>query len=564
MKIGAKIATGFLIVVLLMTVSGGISWYLLQQIRHSSDQIQDVTLPLMAKTNYAALLGARQVAALRGYVITNDEKFLQEYKDLNKEADAIQAELVAKSITPQGKQYAQEVMALADQYEKIIMEKVVPLQKAGKKEELITLMGTEVAPVAGKLSEKYKEYIKFREKQINDTFDVSQDQMEQAKIIILIFLLIAFISSIVIAVVITRKVAGPIKLAVQDLNTISSGDYSITVPEAILRGKDEVADMARAMDQMVQSMRTMLRKISASADHVASSSEELTASAEQSATAANQVAHSMVDVASGASEQRRYVGEATEHIGQLSEGIDHIAVKITSVAEQSAQSADRAQAGGKAVDKAVSQMVQIETTVNTSAQVVAKLGERSKEIGQIVDAISGIAGQTNLLALNAAIEAARAGEQGRGFAVVAEEVRKLAEQSQEAAKRIADLIQEIQGDTDKAVIAMEHGTREVKTGAAVVDEAGSAFREIADLVTHVSGQIQDISAAVEQMAASSQNVVGAVQRIDSFSDTNASEAQSVSAASEEQLASMEDVASASRSLAHLAQDLQSAVSRFRL
>ncbi|MDU2064617.1 MAG: MCP four helix bundle domain-containing protein, partial [Sporomusaceae bacterium] len=286
MKIGAKIATGFLIVVLLMTVSGGISWYLLQQIRHSSDQIQDVTLPLMAKTNYAALLGARQVAALRGYVITNDEKFLQEYKDLNKEADAIQAELVAKSITPQGKQYAQEVMALADQYEKIIMEKVVPLQKAGKKEELITLMGTEVAPVAGKLSEKYKEYIKFREKQINDTFDVSQDQMEQAKIIILIFLLIAFISSIVIAVVITRKVAGPIKLAVQDLNTISSGDYSITVPEAILRGKDEVADMARAMDQMVQSMRTMLRKISASADHVASSSEELTASAEQSATAA--------------------------------------------------------------------------------------------------------------------------------------------------------------------------------------------------------------------------------------------------------------------------------------
>ncbi|MDU2066940.1 MAG: MCP four helix bundle domain-containing protein, partial [Sporomusaceae bacterium] len=286
MKIGAKIATGFLVVVLLMAVSGGISWYLLQQIRHSSDDLQDDTLPRLLQTNHAALLGARQITALRGYVITNDEKYIQEFKGLNNDSDAIVKELEAQARTPRGKQYAQEIMTLSDQYEKLITEKLVPLQKAGKKEEVIALMNTELAPAANKLSDKYQEYIKFREQQINKIFDDSQAQMEQAKMIILIFLIIAFISSILIAVVITRKVAGPIKLAVQDLNTISSGDYSVTIPEAFLRGKDEVADMARAMDQMVQSMRTMLRKISASADHVASSSEELTASAEQSATAA--------------------------------------------------------------------------------------------------------------------------------------------------------------------------------------------------------------------------------------------------------------------------------------
>jgi len=93
-----------------------------------------------------------------------------------------------------------------------------------------------------------------------------------------------------------------------------------------------------------------------------------------------------------------------------------------------------------AVEKAITQMGHIEESVIRSAHVVAKLGERSKQIGQIVDTISGIAGQTNLLALNAAIEAARAGEQGRGFAVVAEEVRKLAEQSQDAAKQIPSII----------------------------------------------------------------------------------------------------------------------------
>jgi len=196
--------------------------------------------------------------------------------------------------------------------------------------------------------------------------------------------------------------------------------------------------------------------------------------------------------------------------------------------------------------------------------VVAKLGERAKEIGQIVDTIAGIAGQTNLLALNAAIEAARAGEQGRGFAVVAEEVRKLAEQSQEAAGKIAELIGEIQGDTDKAVVAMNDGTREVKTGAEVVNAAGAAFREIVTLVSQVSVSVKEISAAVQEMAGGSQQIVGAVKKIDTLSKSSAAEAQSVSAAAEEQLASMEEIASSSQALAQLAQDLQAAVAKFRI
>lgn len=138
-------------------------------------------------------------------------------------------------------------------------------------------------------------------------------------------------------------------------------------------------------------------------------------------------------------------------------------------------------------------MSQIDGTVTSSARVVAKLGERSKEIGQIVDTISGIAGQTNLLALNAAIEAARAGEQGRGFAEVADEVWKLAEQSQETAKKIETLIGDIQADTDTAVMAMNSGTLEVKTGAEVVNTAGAAFRGIAELINEVSSQVQGIS-----------------------------------------------------------------------
>ena len=119
----------------------------------------------------------------------------------------------------------------------------------------------------------------------------------------------------------------------------------------------------------------------------------------------------------------------------MSAGIQQVSASTNQVAEQSTQAVGKAAEGGKAVEEAVSQMIQVEDTVITSAEVVAKLGERSQEIGQIVGTISGIAVQTNLLALNAAFEAARAGEQGRGFAVVAEEVRKLAEQSRKQPRR---------------------------------------------------------------------------------------------------------------------------------
>ncbi|HWQ61140.1 MAG TPA: methyl-accepting chemotaxis protein, partial [Negativicutes bacterium] len=292
--------------------------------------------------------------------------------------------------------------------------------------------------------------------------------------------------------------------------------------------------------------------------------EELTASSEQAAQAANQIAASITTVAAGAEEQLTAAGDASSVVEEMSAGIQQIAASAQQVSAQSAQAAGKAREGDKSVANAITQMDQIQNTVNTSAKVVAKLGERSKEIGQIVDTISGIAGQTNLLALNAAIEAARAGEAGRGFAVVAEEVRKLAEQSQEAAKKIAELIGEIQGDTDKAVVAMDDGTREVKTGAEVVQKAGAAFREIADLVTVVSGQVKEISVSIQQMATGSQQIVGAVQKIDDLGKKSAGEAQGVSAAAEEQLASMEEIASSSQSLAKLAQDLQTAVATFRL
>jgi methyl-accepting chemotaxis protein len=373
---------------------------------------------------------------------------------------------------------------------------------------------------------------------------------------VFIILAVAFV------VIISKRIARPIKLIRDECLLLTQGDFREM--EAKIRSEDEIGQLAQGFREMRSNLRALVMKVQSQAEQVAAASQELTASSEQSAQAANQVTASITDVAAGANEQLAAANETTAVVGQMSTGLRQVAANTNQVATQSAQAADKAKDGGRAVEKAVNQMGHLENTVNTSAKVVAKLGDRSKEIGQIVDAISGIAGQTNLLALNAAIEAARAGEQGRGFAVVAEEVRKLAEQSQEAAKKIAELIAEIQSDTDKAVEAMNDGTREVKTGAEVVNAAGVAFQEIVELVSQVSSQVRDISAAIQQMAAGSQQIVGSVQKINALSKTSAGEAQSVSAATQQQLASMEEIATSSEALAKLSQELQAAVATFRV
>ncbi len=374
-------------------------------------------------------------------------------------------------------------------------------------------------------------------------------------------LLVLIFASIVIAIM-ARRMVGPLRKMVVYAEEVAAGDLSER--QRTFRSSDEIGQLADALVRMRGNLRELIKQVRGSTDHVAASSEELTASAEQSAQAANQVAQVITEVANGAERQLKAVDDTASTVEQLSASIQQIAANANTVANTSSRSAETARDGSKAVEKAISQMGNIETTVIRSAEVVTKLGERSKEIGTIVDTIAGIAGQTNLLALNAAIEAARAGEQGRGFAVVAEEVRKLAEQSQEAAKQIADLISEIQKDTDSAVTAMNEGTKEVRVGAEVVNDAGRAFQNIFLSFSEVTNQVKDISAAIQQMAGGSQQIVGAVRDIDAISKQTASQSQTVSAATEEQSATMEEIAASSQALAKMAEELSLAVSKFKV
>lgn len=561
LKLGILILTAFIA----MGSMGGIGYYYLEKTNHSLDSMFAERLVPVAMLNESRSNIRGINASVLDMMLTTDVKKKQTDKAyIADRVDKNNKNLAAIEILPLDTKAKEHLAKIKDSLQRYRSARagVEELAMQNKNAEAYVLYTRTVEQLANETTDNLRDfaayYMELSKKMDADT---TADQKKAELLMAGLFIVMAALLAVT-GWMISQVISKPLHAMVGVCNYLAEGDFR-DKPRSILR-KDEIGQLADALTEMRTNVRLALKQVNESAEQVAASSEELTASSEQSAQAVTHVAVAISNIANGSEMAVTATTETSAVVEQMSAGIQQVAASTTQVAANSAQASEKAKEGNASVDKAVSQMSSIEKTVINSAQVVTKLGERSKEIGQIVATISGIAGQTNLLALNAAIEAARAGEQGKGFAVVAEEVRKLAEQSQEAAKQIANLIGEIQGDTDKAVVAMSEGTREVKVGTEVVTAAGQAFNEIAALVMQVSDQVREISAATQQMAGGSQQIVTAVKNIGDSAKLANGEAQNVSAASEEQSASIEEIASSSHALATLAQDLQTAVNRFQI
>ena len=549
-----------LAIVICFTGTNIYTYWQLQEVEDGYEGIINRSVPLVFEVKDITTELRNQSSLVRAYILTANPSYAQEYDNSRQKMNNSIKELEKRLITPEGKQKVEELKQSLSEYHKIADQAIV-IRREKNMEEATKFVATAGAKVAN-TDKVTTDFSKFLIERMDLRTKQNKDEVNGIEAMLLIISVVMLVLAVGAALYLARRIAKPLGQVAAAAGSIASGDLNQKKIE--YNGNDELGDLAQAVNTMVINLRSVVSQMSKASEQVAASSEQLTASAEQSAVAAGQVAETVTAVAAGTATQVEAVDQAVSVVKQMASAIDNIAANSSNVSQKSGDTARAAVAGGQAVSEATAQMEVINASVSQSAQVVKRLGESSKQIGEIVDVISGIAGQTNLLALNAAIEAARAGEQGRGFAVVAEEVRKLAEQSQEAALKIADIIGEIQGETETAVTTMTKGTEEVARGTEAIAQTGERFKHIVELVQDLNGQIQEISAAAEELSASSEEVVASVDSIKDVASETAGNTQTISASAEEQSASMEEIAASSQALSRMAEELQNAVNKFRL
>ena len=377
-----------------------------------------------------------------------------------------------------------------------------------------------------------------------------------------VLIVVGFALAFGICIIFAGKITTPV--AKLEEYSIQMANGNLKMQNLPVTSEDEIGSLTRGFNTMKENLHNLIVKMSTNSEQVAESSQQLTDNSQQSADTAVHVAETVNEVSDAVNRQMTAINNAKENVDNVFTDIKAVEEKSRAVADTSNQTSQAAQKGSELMNTAVDSMGRIERSVMASADVVRKLGENSRQIGQIVEAISAISEQTNLLALNAAIEAARAGEHGKGFAVVAEEVRKLAAQSQESAEQIKVRIDSIQQDTEDAVNAMQTGSDEVNAGTGAIREVGEQFGEILAMVNDIKTQMDEINSAVQEVAKDTAEIVKMVDSIDAISKETSSHMKSISDATEEQSASNEQIAAASQALSQMAEDMQDAVGKFKV
>ncbi|MGN7398419.1 methyl-accepting chemotaxis protein [Cytobacillus praedii] len=363
------------------------------------------------------------------------------------------------------------------------------------------------------------------------------------------------IATIIVAIFTRWIIIKPLQTLLEATKKVAQGDLNVEV-DFSRRVDDEISQLSVGFMQMADHLKTVVRKLNDTSDRITVSVSQLSANSENTALVSEQISAAIQGVAAGSEEQTNGMEKIAAAMNVVSIEIDDISRNTEIISNQSRINTSVAEEGENTVDRTVKQMDLIQNSVSQSDHSIQKLQEQTKAIGQFLTVITDIANQTNLLALNAAIEAARAGEAGKGFAVVAEEVRKLAEQSNESAQQIAELVNEIQKQTGDSVATMKHVIEDVQEGIIMTNETKEIFHRISQSMADMNGQMEKILNGGKMISGSAGEVTAAVSAVSSIANLNSQNSMSVSAASQEQLASIDEVASSTKELAEVAEDLQ--------
>jgi methyl-accepting chemotaxis protein len=446
----------------------------------------------------------------------------------DKAAKAIKELLNSKDRTDEEKKYYQASLELLTGYTNAIND----VESAAD----VSSLGAKIQTIDEKFTELHKtlqSLLELESKLGMDRYNLSLRDSQRALLLSIAILIVAVGLSLFMAGRMTKMILSPVHKIAEAIEGMSNGDLTRRIE---VLWKDEMGEMATHFNAFAEKLWNTIIQFS-KGSIVASNTATLLDNAARQMTSGMEQTVVQVNSVAAASEE-------------MSTTSSEIAQNCVSAAKSSEKANGAAIAGEAVINETVAVMDRINSIVKASSKTVGSLGDRSDQIGEVINLINDIADQTNLLALNAAIEAARAGEQGRGFAVVADEVRKLAERTTEATKQIGKTIKAMQSETKQAVVSMEEGVREVEIGAQDARKSGDALKDILKQINMVTSEISQIAVASEQQTATANEIAHNIQHI--------------SGAMEETARNVSENADAASQMAGLSAELKKLIGQFKL
>lgn len=534
MGIGLRASLSFAVLAGLLVLVGLFGLGQMAKLRESAAIIETAWMPSIENIHdSAANVAAIRLEALR--LLTTDESAVRERSKglIGKERAQLQERLdnhQALLSNDQERQLLDQLKATAAGYMTIVDQLI---QRVDQDEQMqaLTLLTDKLTPQGVILGRSLDALIDFNQQGAQDAAQSAAQVYQSAQWIVGVIIAVALIATLLLAWLLTRSITTPLAQALRAARTIAAGDLSQSIH---VQGKDEPAQLLGALATMQEQLQATIRGISESAQQLASAAEEMSSVMEQSTR--------------GLQAQNDEIEQAATAVTQMSAAVDEVAGNAVSSAEASQASDEDSKHGHYQISETISSIQNLVNEVLDASGKAEGLAVQAQDISKVLEVIRGIAGQTNLLALNAAIEAARAGEAGRGFAVVADEVRSLAQRTQDSTEEIEQMITGIQQGTQDTVGALTSSAEHASQTLQRANSAGSALEKITAAISQINQRNLVIASAAEQQASVAREVDRSLVNIRDLSTQTAAGATQTSAASQE--------------LSRLAVDLNGLVTRF--
>ncbi|RDS92446.1 methyl-accepting chemotaxis protein [Pseudomonas fluorescens] len=536
LSIARRAGLGFALIALLVALLGFFALSNMANIRASAVQVESGLVPKMRLVaDIREIMLRIRTISLRMALDPNPASIPQYRSQMDTRSQDLSkrlADLDAVIDTPEVRTLYDQFQVSLRQYQQGLAQSFILADKQ-QGAELNKLLLVDMKTVVDGSGAQLNALADYYNAQINQQGQAAESQYSRSRTMVFGFVIVAGLSTVLLAWLLTRSIVGPLSHAVRAAENVAQGDLTQTVD---VSGDDEVTRLLVALKTMQANLRGTLQLIRQSAGQMASSATDLNGITDQSSRSLQK--------------QTAEIEQAATAVNEMTSAADEVARNAVSTSESTRLSNETAREGQHRVGETVSAIQALSTNIGETSTLVQNLAEQSRDIGKVLDVIRSIAEQTNLLALNAAIEAARAGESGRGFAVVADEVRALAHRTQQSTLEIDQMVTAMRTGSNDALSSMQSSTQRATDTLALAEGAGGALSQITDSIDQIHQRNLVIASAAEEQAQVAKEVDRNIVNIRDLS------AQSSSGAGQ--------INGSSRELAQLAVSLNEAVAKFQL